>query len=193
MTTIVLKCPQRSQVLAVYAFDGDMVTAGQRLISLDASAEEKYLATLDEHEAILKAHMNSISPNEINQRIANLQSVIDSYSRQNSADTQDVTLSMSFYLAGTGPVDSLVTAETSRIKSQESLLQSQIALAQLQRDVDISRNYIASALKTISKEQQYATRATERLSIKAPIRGKLSLYVGVNTPVRRGFVLAELS
>jgi hypothetical protein len=60
-------------------------------------------------------------------------------------------------------------------------------------DADISRRYIATVLDIISMEIAYANKTIERLSIKAPISGKVRLFVNANTPVRRGFTLAELS
>jgi multidrug efflux pump subunit AcrA (membrane-fusion protein) len=190
--TVLLKCPQRSQVLGVYVSDGDMVTVGQRLISLDASEEEKYLARLEDREAVLRAHLNAISPGEITQRIRPLQLVVDNYSKQSDADNVAVDVNRNSYQAGTLLLATLLKSEASKIESQESLLQSQIALAQLEKDADISRYYLANALEIVSKEEQYAKRAIERLSIKAPIRGKISLYVNIHTPVKRGFILAEL-
>jgi multidrug efflux pump subunit AcrA (membrane-fusion protein) len=187
-----LKCPEQSQVLGVHVSDGDAVTVGQQLISLDASEQRKYLAEVEDHEALVTAYLNSISPEEIGKRTTNLQLVVDNYSKQNTTNFSALTANKNYFQAGNISLLPVLTSEASNIQSQEALLQSQIALAQLQKDADISKKYLANALKIVAKEKQYARRAIERLSIKAPINGRISLYVGIHTPVKRGFVLAEL-
>jgi hypothetical protein len=99
----------------------------------------------------------------------------------------------SFQHAGTVDWNTYQEAVQRLAEAKIDKLQASVSPNQLEADADIARCHINRALKLMVSEQDYVTRKIGRLSIKAPIDGRVRLFVGEHTPVKRGFVLAELS
>lgn len=188
-----LKCPESTQVISVAVTDLTMVRAGDLLMSLDDSRGQKFLAVLKEREDTLNAHLASVSNEELAKRHHQLSVANDHFKNEVTStdiyfDEMKDRLTMSTIDFGTYQQ----ALETS-LTAKEGQLQSSVSLSQLDVDLDIARRYIKRALELISSERDYANHKIARLSIKAPINGRARIFVGEHTPVKRGFVLAEIN
>jgi multidrug efflux pump subunit AcrA (membrane-fusion protein) len=188
-----LKCPENTQVISVAVADQAMVRAGDLLMLLDDSRGQKFLAALKERNDDLNARLADVSEDAIGKRRDKLQGAYDHFTDEVTktdiyvAEMKDRYATMSTIDLGTyqQALETLLTAKENR-------LQSTVSLPQLDADADIARRYINRALELISSERDYANHKIARLSIKAPISGRVRLFVGEHTPVKRGFVLAEI-
>ena len=189
-----LKSPEATQVVSVAAADGASVGPGDLLMRLDDSRYQKYLAKLKEKEDTFRANLIHLSEAELANRRDILQKEAGSYKRQADELSQAHTnLRDNFENLKVVDYYTFLQSLEALSDAQESELKSTVALAQLDVDADISKRFISRALEFISSEQAYVQNKVSRLSIKAPVSGRLKLFVSEHAPVRRGFVLAELT
>jgi multidrug resistance efflux pump len=189
-----LKSPRDTQVIGVHVATDTVVTKGQLLIQLDASRDAKYIARLDESAAKAKAHLNAISDNYLKERVAFMQSELEANGKAYCRSLEFEKIGREEILVGQRTFDDLIEVELTEMlnPTSEALLQTAVARDKLLKDVEIARRYISATLTLIEKERNYAMRRLERSSIKAPIDGRIRLFIGNHTPVKRGYVLAEL-
>lgn len=187
-----LKSPLNTQVTKLFV-RGPVVQAGDLLLTLDDSHVQNFLATLRERESSLRAHLEALSQEKVAERREHLKDAANAFN-------EEMELLNEYFVASKDAfekqaVDFATYQQTLQdlLTAEESRLQSSVALSQLDADADIARRYIERALEFIQSEQEYAKRKTARLSIKAPVGGRIRLFVGEHTPVKRGFVLAEIS
>lgn len=188
-----IKCPANTEVIRLAVADRATVRGGDLLMILDDSIEQKYLATLKEQEAALNAHLELVlddglakqrtslsdEANRLADQVKRLTKVFDD-ERAESKALKRLDL---YAILKTN--DELLTA-------QENQSQVSVAVQRLDVDADITRRYIKRALQFISLEQEHAGRKIARLSIKAPIGGRVRLFVGEHASVKLGVRLAEI-
>lgn len=190
-----LKCPKDTQVIEVQIHDGDIVTKGQALLTLDSTEELRYVATLDETASKLMAHRELLSDDYVNARLDLMKSQIKSYGQSYCLNVKSLAELELEFKGNTRSYLDVLKARKAQLTNpiDEALLRSGVAHDQFTQDVDISRRFIAVAQSLVSAEKEYAARQIDRLSVKAPVDGRIKLFVNVHTPVKRGFILAEIT
>jgi multidrug resistance efflux pump len=187
-----LKCSESTQVLNIVVANQAKVHAGDLLMTLDDSRWQKLLATLKEKQATLTAQLTLVSNDQIKKRGDFLDQASASFDEMLKEILNFHFAEKDAYSMGKIDWNQLMQAQQRQWTAEETQSQAAVNAEQLKRDADIARRYIERAIKFISTEQQYAQTRINRLSVKAPISGTISLFVGEHTPVRCGFVLAEI-
>ena len=193
MSDVILKAPTASVVLSLPVPEQGAVEKGMVVAVLDSSAYKAKLERLLTHQSKLTNHLNRINDQTENERRkVYLQALVDldkDRSIKAMAETQEI---WSLYTSGHKELDAPIRATKDSDDASHDLIVDQLNYDQLPIDLDHSRRVVETTLAILKREQDYVSHRIEQMSIKAPVDGKLLLRVGINVPVRKGFIVGQI-
>lgn len=193
MSDVILKAPTASVIVSLPIPDRGVVKRGMIVAILDSSAYKAKLERLLTHQSKLTNHLNRLNDQtENDRRAAYLQALVDlDKDRSNKAATEAQTTFL-LYTFGRKELDEAFRATNDSYDADCDLIIDQLNCEQLSVDIKHSVRAVETTIAILKREQDYVSHRIDQMSIKAPVDGKLLLHVGVDVPVRRGFVLGQI-
>lgn len=192
MTTATIKNPRDGRVKSVEPGLDKPVHCGQLLLTLDDSPERKYLAQINSERNALLSQLSTLGDQVVTAEVNRLQSAYDAYTFEEDNATTAFKMLYGLFSLGQTDCKNVLQHHDKVLQARYQKLKTHAQLAKLAKDADISRRYIQQAIDELDEEEDYVQRKLAQLSVKAPIDGRLQLFVGPGDPVKRGFLLGTI-
>jgi len=194
MAKAIIKCPHSSTVTSVSVADSTQVKRGDVLAILDSSVEQDRLARLTAHETKLKGHLAALADNEeVQRREQVLQDILAVQTDREGKLLAVLQDEFQQYSLGHSDLIKVYQREDDWAQAKYDLEVATLKRQQYPKDLDHTRRYLALMVDLVAGQKQFVQANIDRMTVKAPIDGKLSLSVAVHTPVRRGYVVGEIT
>lgn len=193
MAPIPVKAPFASIVRRLELQPSQTTVASQQtILRLDTSPLEVFLAKAAEHIEVLKNQLSLLSQENISARQKRLDEIASQFSRaeenyKNIYDNYKAQLRQHLSTAL-----AIFPAASDFYDAQYKALKAKADAGRFTHDMDTAKAYVTEALSFAELEQQNALYRLSKCEIKAPLSGRIKLFVDVNTPVHRGFTLGEI-
>jgi multidrug efflux pump subunit AcrA (membrane-fusion protein) len=189
---LTLKSPKSGQVVEVYVRNNSRVIKGQQLLRLDDDVELKTKNHVDTTRQSLTAHQASLSVEIERQRKAAIQASIDANEVENSAALVAFEGTREEARIGQRTTLDVLTAAQKVVDSQTRRLQLRTKFDLLVWEYGHRRRAIELALAQLIDEEAFINIERERLVIRAPVAGAVTLYVRERSPTKLAGALASI-
>lgn len=194
MAKAIIKCPHSSTVISVTAGNSARVRAGDTIAVLDSSAEQDRLARLIAHETKLKGHLAGLMDDqEFQRRQQVLQDIVTAQTHREARTVFLAQDEFSQFTLGHSDLLKVFQREDDWAQAKYDLDVAVLKQKQYPKDLDHTRRHLATMIDLVTGQKQFVHAWIDRMTIKAPIDGTISLFVGVHTPVHRGHVIGEIA
>ncbi|MBY5708074.1 hypothetical protein [Rhizobium leguminosarum] len=187
-----IKSPKASVIKKSYVESGDRVLAGQPLFDLHTWEEQKILSEIERHYTETKIKLQEVQGKRVAQKLVNLTNII-AYRRAARAKSVEIrNLVVASYEDGAATLLEVIPRRQDAIARSFQLLQAIIERDLARRNVKDSLIVLKQVLAAIEREKTYVERHVDRLSIRAPVDGRIESFVNSSDPVKLGHILCEI-
>ena len=187
-----IKSPKAGAIVDVFVATGRPVVPGQRIVALDDDNVQKALSDLTAAERAIIAAQKSLSRENENARLATLSADLSGTEAAIVASQEALRLVKDEYTVGQQTTLDLLNAINSVYLARIAKIQSSSRHDMLVFDYAHRRRAIDIVLERIAQERKFWTNELDKLVLKAPFAGTISLLVDRNSLVKRAGVVATI-